>query len=353
MKLFNSSSSYKNPMINSGKVAWRSPSNIALIKYWGKKEYQLPSNASLSFTLKNCFTETSIEYSYDEGQRKISYEIIDSEIKNDKKLDKFFKVLSELAPFLNHLSLKIKTRNSFPHSVGIASSASGYSALALCLLDIEKEIFDLPNNNFFPRASTVARLGSGSAARSLYAGFNLWGETKYVSGSTDEYAVNIQEIHKDFSKLKDLICIVDETPKSVSSSQGHELMKEHPYREQRFSQARENLNNLLEILKNGDWSSFKGIIENEALTLHALMMSSAHSYMLMTPLSLKVIDCVKKFQTKENHLTYTMDAGPNVHILYDESFADIQNLKNELRSKVEHIKFIDDEVGEGPVRIHE
>jgi len=127
----------------SGQSGWKSPSNIALIKYWGKKEIQIPLNTSLSFTLSNCHTECVVKYEplkksvincdfklLFEGKREISFE---------KKLNLFFKRIVDYCPFLLDLKLTIETKNSFPHSSGIASSASSYSALSLCIMDIEKK----------------------------------------------------------------------------------------------------------------------------------------------------------------------------------------------------------------------
>ena len=134
--------------IGSRETTWHSPSNIALIKYWGKFGDQLPQNPSISFTLKNSKTITKIEYRkasgveptveyFFKGHRNPAFE---------EKVKKYFVKISEYLPFLKNLNLVIHSRNTFPHSTGIASSASAFSALALCLCSIENELFQTLNN---------------------------------------------------------------------------------------------------------------------------------------------------------------------------------------------------------------
>ena len=126
---------------SDGEVAWRSPSNIALVKYWGKYGRQLPSNPSISFTLKNAHTNMRMKYSsgngavtlYFEGERNEQFE---------QRIKRYIKSINDIYPFLENVDLEIHSENSFPHSAGIASSASAMSALALCLCSIEKKVFN-------------------------------------------------------------------------------------------------------------------------------------------------------------------------------------------------------------------
>ena len=114
----------------SGFTSWISPSNIALVKYWGKKENQIPINPSISFTLKNCNSKTKVSYS--QSNKGFNYEFFfhGEKMKSfNKKIDTFFKRIIQHCPSLNHLSLKIESENTFPHSSGIASSASAFSSL--------------------------------------------------------------------------------------------------------------------------------------------------------------------------------------------------------------------------------
>lgn len=149
--------------VRSGKISWKSPSNIALVKYWGKKTGQIPANPSISFTLDNCATTTDLNFSkLETSVQEFSFEIsLDGQAKEDfkPKIQTFFKRVEKYLPFLKEYHFKIETSNSFPHSSGIASSASGMSALALCLMDMERQLNPEMQQDFFNRkASFLARL---------------------------------------------------------------------------------------------------------------------------------------------------------------------------------------------------
>ena len=149
----------------SGHVTWKSPSNIALVKYWGKHGKQLPRNPSVSFTLSQAFTETTIAFDYDiqsNGSAEFSFEGSKNE-RFERRIKKFLTSIEGFMPFLSHAKLKIDSSNSFPHSTGIASSASAMSALALCLCSLESEIYNdlYKDSSFYKKASFIARLGSG------------------------------------------------------------------------------------------------------------------------------------------------------------------------------------------------
>ena len=139
----------------SGKTTWRSPSNIALVKYWGKRENQVPANPSISFTLDVCTTTTSISYAkLNEKSSGFSFELFfEGKIKEDfrPKVETFFKRIEKYLPFLKRYHFIIETSNSFPHSSGIASSASGMSALALCLMHLEKRLNPEMDTAFFKK----------------------------------------------------------------------------------------------------------------------------------------------------------------------------------------------------------
>ena len=152
----------------SGKSSWRSPSNIALVKYWGKRENQIPANPSISFTLNSCFTTTLVSYEkLKEKQHQFSFDFFFEGSPKEEfkpKIQTFLSRIEVYLPFLKEYHLVIESSNSFPHSSGIASSASGMSALALCLMDMEKEQNPTINPDFFNQiASFLARFGSGSA----------------------------------------------------------------------------------------------------------------------------------------------------------------------------------------------
>ncbi|MEN8120019.1 MAG: diphosphomevalonate decarboxylase [Bacteroidota bacterium] len=348
------------PFNKENKVAWRSPSNIALIKYWGKKENQIPANPSLSFTLSKSYTETSIVYNEklgsDIGTLKFMFEGKEN-LQFQQKIEGFLNKITQYFPFLTKLQLNIDSHNSFPHSAGIASSASSMSALALCLCTIEKRHFGTLSNadEFFTKASFIARLGSGSASRSLFPYAASWGEIIENSISSDEFASVLPfNLHQKFKNYKDAVLIISKQAKKVSSTAGHELMDGNPFASKRFIQAKDNLKRLLSALKLGDEESFIEIVENEALTLHALMMSSNPGFILMQPNTLKVIEKIREFRQNTGvKLCFTLDAGPNVHLLYSDNDTDEVEkfIKNELVLYCEDKFWIADRLGEGPIEI--
>ena len=340
-----------------GISKWRSPSNIALIKYWGKRPIQIPANASISFTLLNACTVTSVQYQSRRPDKDWISFSLDREpnIEFNSRISKYFKSLGSHMPFLKDLSFKIESSNTFPHSSGIASSASGMSALAIALCEIENLIVPSSRNfDFFQRASFIARLGSGSASRSVFPNMALWGHTEYINESSDDFAIPFENYNDIFQSFHDDILIVSNEKKSVSSTAGHELMNSNIFATSRYNQADRNLKNLLEALKSGDLFTFGQIVEDEALTLHALMMCSNPSYILMKPATLTVIEKVREFRKNERvPVFFTLDAGPNVHILYPDSVASTVTAfidQNLLELAVDN-KIIKDRVGPGPLKL--
>ncbi len=297
------------------------PSNIALVKYWGKKPNQIPANPSISFTLSHCRTNTSVKFSK-KSESGISFELFyegKSKESFNPKIQKFLERIEMYVSFLNSFHLKIDTTNTFPHSSGIASSASGMAALSLNIMKLEKVLNpEMTDEYFYKKASFLARLGSGSACRSTHGNVVIWGENKTFSESSDLYGVPFDRtIHPNFDKYQDTILLVDKGEKTVSSTVGHDLMYNHPFAENRFAQAHENLDKIAQILSNGNLDEFIKLVESEALTLHAMMMASNPYFILMKPGTLSIIEKIWKFRNATNSkLCFTLDAGANVHLLY-------------------------------------
>ena len=354
--------------ITPGRIAWRSPSNLALIKYWGKYGRQLPQNPSISFTLGNAFTETILEYKEKESDsQEISLEFFFEEKRNEAfqlKVMKYLESITDVFPFLQQLELTIHSHNSFPHSTGIASSASAMSALALCLCSLENRLFEnlenqeIPQNydaDFFQKASFIARLGSGSASRSVFPYLAIWGESEVAEGSSNFYAIPWDDcVHPVFKTFHDCILIVDRNEKSVSSRAGHALMEDNIFAENRYTQANGRFAKLLFALKQGDLRTVGQITENEALTLHALMMTSEPSYILMRPNTLTMIEKIRAYRaTTGQPLYFSLDAGPNIHLLFPDEIKDdvFKFIKNEMEPLCENGEWIADKVGAGAIEL--
>lgn len=335
---------------------WKAPSNIALVKYWGKSEPQVPKNASVSFTLNNCYTQTTV--SFERSEKKSVRVFLDEKEKEGfvPKIRKFIDRIQEYVPFINEYSLILNTHNSFPHSSGIASSASGMAALALCIMSLEKELNPaITDTYFFKKASFLARLGSGSAARSIEGPLVVWGKHSDIEGSSDLFGIKVAYmVHENFRNFNDTILLVDKGEKQVSSTVGHNLMHGHPFAERRFQQANENIKKLSGILQNGDLESFINIVESEALTLHAMMLTSNPYFILMKPNTLEIINKIWAFRKETGtSICFTLDAGANVHVLYPENEKEICRgfIEDKLTKFCQNGQFIHDHTGKGAEQI--
>jgi diphosphomevalonate decarboxylase len=344
------------PYTQKGSVSWESPSNIALVKYWGKTEPQIPKNASISFTLSNCHTITTLNYAPKVSPSKsFDFKVFfEGEEKPDfrPKIENFFSRIASYVPFIYDFSFEIHTQNSFPHSSGIASSASGLSALSLCLMSLQKMIDpQITEGQFQVKASFMARLGSGSAARSIEGPLVVWGQHPDIDGSNDMFGIKFPgEVHKVFTTFHDTILLVDKGVKQVSSTVGHNLMLGHPFAKARFKQAQEAMSRLIPILKNGDLDAFVEVVEKEALSLHAMMMTSDPYFILMKPNTLEIIERIWAFRKSSgSHICFTLDAGANVHVLFPEKDKALVNsfVLSELIGFCENNQYIYDKAGMG------
>jgi len=352
-----------NILIENGSFTWQSPSNIALVKYWGKKDNQIPENPSISFTLDACKTTTTLRFSKIDLSTALkvtsefSFDVfLDGKKQDDfkPKIETFFKRIETYIPFLRDYHFVIETSNTFPHSSGIASSASGMSALALCLMSIEKDLstaLKMTENYFLKKASFLARLGSGSACRSIEGDLIVWGKHNKIEGSSNLFGIKYPyQVHENFKNYQDTILLVDKGEKQVSSTVGHDLMHNHPFASRRFEQAHENMSQLIDIFKNGDVDTFLKIVESEALTLHAMMMTSLPYFILMKPNTLQIINKIWTFRQETGlHVCFTLDAGANVHVLYpeNEKGSVLEFIETELVTYCQNGHYIRDQIGFG------
>jgi diphosphomevalonate decarboxylase len=326
------------------------PSNIALVKYWGKEGVQLPMNPSVSLTLSE--SKTITELAWKESQNPSFSFLFEGEKKPgfEPKIQQFLERIAHLAPELQGLELEISSRNTFPHSSGIASSASAFGALSLAIAHL---LSSLRNESELDRslASEMARLGSGSACRSLFPIVGLWGKHPAIEHSSNQFAIGLADkTHPIFKSYKDYILLIDEGVKSVSSTAGHNLMNGHPFAEARKKQAFEHCLRMTEILESGDLDEFIRLTELEALTLHALMLSASTPYLLMRPNTVAVLEEVKAFRDETKiPICFTLDAGANVHLLFpDSQEQNIDLWVNDLARKYSaNAKYLCDTVGTG------
>lgn len=335
-------------------ASWRSPSNIALVKYWGKFAQQLPANPSISFTLSTSSTDTilSWEPATNGGHVEVIFEG-EPAPHFAPKIEQYFERIAQWLPFFKDYNYRIETTNTFPHSSGIASSASGMSALAMCTVTMAKKL-GVEFNNERQMASNMARLGSGSASRSVYGPMAVWGKHDEIEGSSDDFAIPYTHINPVYETYQDYILLVDKGQKKVSSTAGHDLMKRHPYAKTRFMHAHANLSELTMYLTNGDLMEFGGLVESEALTLHAMMMTSRPYFMLFKPNTISIIEKVWAFRKDtKTPVHFTLDAGANVHLLFPESAKQSVDdfVRNDLIGFCKQGEYLCDHVGHGPEQI--
>jgi diphosphomevalonate decarboxylase len=330
--------------------SWSAPSNIALVKYWGKKSgLQLPANPSVSLTLSHCHTKAKVSL-VSKSNKPVTV-IFEGQEKPEflPKIENFFGNICDELNFLNDYSVVIESSNTFPHSSGIASSAASMAAISLCLVSLENKVLGNINSTLdLNRVSSFARIGSGSACRSLFSGAASWGQ--YEDQGSDEFAHKVS-LDESLETIQNKILIIDGGVKKVSSTVGHKLMDGHKFGQARYNQAVLNWKNSLIYLEEGKWDLLGSIIEEEALALHAMMMTSSPSFLLMEPNSIAAINEVREFRKiSKVPLYFTLDAGPNLHLLYPIKYKSEVDLffKDNLERLCHEDRSIDDFIGEGP-----
>lgn len=287
------------------------PSNIALIKYWGKRnaELNLPMNSSLSISLGQLGTQTQLSLLNDVNQDEVWH--------NDKLVNPQSNFATRISDFLNlirsacqkELYFKVVTHNNIPTAAGLASSASGFAALSLALDQLLQ--LKLPKTTL----SALARLGSGSASRSLYHGFVIWHKGEDEQGS-DSIA---EAIKSDWQDLRVGVLTVDHAKKSVDSRSGmNNTVKTSKLYQSWPQQAAEDLTRMQFALNNKDFTSLGQIAEHNALSMHATMIASWPPLLYWQPQSVELMHRVWQARQQGIEVYFTMDAGPNLKLLFQQ-----------------------------------
>lgn len=286
------------------------PANIALIKYMGRKnkESKIPVNPSLSYTLNHLRSYVSLERTLSKQDVWEPLEL--PGIENNLHLS-----ASEQQRFLNHLAfLKarfsyqgcfvVRSANNFPHSTGLASSASSFAALTKCALLALGELTDTPMLTIEEQAK-LSRQGSGSSCRSFLSPWALWDEEE------------VQSVDIPFDNLIHEVIIISHAPKAISSSKAHELVETSPLYVDRVEHAKHNLASLLAAFHDRNWADAYAICWREFQEMHALFSTCQQPFSYMTPDTLQLLDTLQEeWQRTGDGPIITMDAGPNIHLLY-------------------------------------
>lgn len=288
----------------------RAGSNIAFIKYWGVSDpsLNLPLTNSISMTLAEAYTTTSIEW---DVRGLITDEVtIDGVHLDLRRAERVSRHLERIRALANvSYRARVISRNNFPMASGIASSASGFAALTMAgcaALGLQLTPSQL---------SALARRGSGSASRSMFGGFVEW-----EKGRDDATSFARQMYREDHWELIDIVALVDTAEKAVSSESGHLLAISSPFNMTRIDQVDNWLMEVRSALATRDIERLGLAIERDALAMHAVMMTSVPSLLYWQAGTLEVLQAVRRWRTEEKLPVYfTIDAGPNVHLICEES----------------------------------
>ncbi len=320
------------------------PSNIAVLKYWGKSDpaYQWPANDSISMTLSRAFTDCRAQpWDGPDHRIKLNGEVI--ERASDPKI--FCHVDFMLREFRSSVKLMIDSRNSFPTGCGMASSASGFAALTLAVaaasssVGVVREMLD--DENGWQSLARYARLGSGSATRSMAGGFVHWHR------GDDPEAQKVKKLGSQDWELHDLVAIFSDTPKKVGSTEAHRLAWTSPLFAPRLALLEDRAKSILAAIAERDLTALGPIIEQEALEMHAVIMSSTPPVFYFGK---EVGEFLAWLRTTRKQLGlsvyFTMDAGPNVHMLGGPK--DIEILRKILQDCWPTVSLFHDVMGSGP-----
>lgn len=280
------------------KVSAKAPGNIAFLKFWGKKDpsINIPENGSLSVCLDGIYSTTTVEFSKDYSEDEI---IIDGD-KKDRELDRIIKFLDRIRNLAGiKEKAKVVSNNNFPKSSGLASSASGFAALALAsskaagLNLSEKEL------------SILARHGSGSATRSIPDGFVEW-----LQGEDDQSSYAYSLFPPNHWNLSVVITIVNKNQKEITSTQGHARVHTSPFYQLRIQQMPEKIERMKQYIKERDIQKFGQLLEEECLNFTSISLTTTPYMLYLEPVTIRIMKYCLKLREEGLTSYYTLDAGP-------------------------------------------
>lgn len=274
------------------------PSNIAFIKYWGKKNtlLNIPNNDSISVCLSDLQTTTTVEF--DQKYKKDEFTLLPTTSKKqDTRTIGHLDIIRNIAG--TNFKAKVISQNNFPTGSGLASSASGFAALTLAATTAaglklsQKEL------------TKIARLGSGSASRSIPDGFVKWEKGK------DHLTSYAHSIHpKNYWNINIIAIILSNFEKKTGSKEGHETANSSPFYKARLINMPTKVNNSQKALAKKDLKAFGQIVEQEALEMHSIMLTSNPPLIYWLPESIEVMKLCQQMREEKIPVYFTFDAGP-------------------------------------------
>ena len=295
----------------SRSATGRACANIAFIKYWGNRDeaLRLPVNGSISMNLAGLETRTTVNFS---DLKQNDSLMLNGSKKNGAALQRvsdFLELVRRMAGIHSHA--EVISESNFPTAAGMASSAAGFAALALASTKAAGSNLDEPG------LSRLARRGSGSACRSIPTGFVEW---QMGTSEANSYAVSIAS--PSHWELVDCIAIVSSDPKSTGSTEGHALAGTSPLQAARVADAPRRLEICRNAILRRDFAAFAEIVELDSNLLHAVMMTSHPALFYWQPASLTVMQAVRETRAKGHSVCYSVDAGPNIHVITEAAEKD-------------------------------
>lgn len=294
----------------------KSYANIAIIKYWGKKDpiKMIPATSSISLTLENLFTETEISFiTREEAIEKTGQAsdllYINGELQNEEQIKKITKVINLFRDDRNQL-VKIDTTNNMPTEAGLSSSSSGLSAaIKAC-----NKLFD--KNLSREELAQISKFASGSSSRSFFGPIGMW----------DKDTGEVSEVKTDL-KLAMIVLVLNEEKKIISSRKGMALcMETSTSFDEWIRQSEIDFENMKKYLSEGDFSKVGDLTEENALRMHETTKNSNPPFTYLTEKSFEAMEYVKELRKQGERCYFTMDAGPNVKVLCLEE--DFERLKD-------------------------
>lgn len=321
------------------------PSNIAFTKYWGKKDeiLRLPENGSISMTLSNLLTTTTVEFSQ---EYKNDLVVIngkgleeDGEERISKHLDRIRKLAfniegAKLFHLEGGMKAKVVSKNNFPSGTGLAASASGFAALTMAAASAagltlsEKEL------------SILARQGSGSACRSISGGFVEW-----LDGDTSDTSYARQIFKPDHWNIADVVVIFSKQKKDVSSSLGQTGARSSPFMALRVTRMKQKNKLIKELIRGKKFTEFGELLEAEALEFHAITLTQTPPLIYWLPTTVLIMKLVQSWRGTGLPVYFTIDTGQNVHLIVEQK--NIKNVVKKLKNIVQVRDIIINKPGQG------
>src|SRR5829696_8536969 len=294
----------------SGTSTAQANPNIAFIKYWGNRDntLRIPLNGSISMNLDGLYTRTTVSF-----QPSLPFDelIINGHEVMGAGLNRISYILDIIRGMANlHERAEVISENNFPSGAGIASSASAFAALALA--GSKAAGLNLSEKDL----SRLARRGSGSAARSISTGFVEW-----QAGTSDEDSFAFSIAEPNHWDLVDCVAIVSASHKKTGSTEGHSIAPTSPLQAARVADTPRRLEICRNAILNCDFNTFASIVELDSDIMHSVMMTSTPTLHYWKPASRDVMNNVRTWRAEGIPVCYTVDAGPNVHVICPETEA--------------------------------